>query len=251
MTRVIRIWSHFANFARPCQQPDRHGSGAWAFRLERRLGCVDRIHPAFGNCADSFAIGISHWAGVAQSGAIHGLKVVAVAVVAQAVWGMARSLCPDRPRAAVAIVSTLLVLAMPSAVGQITAIAFGGVVGRWALAFKPPPAAQHREYSVSKKTGLFCWASLLSCLPCCHYWGCGTPSCTEGFQRFLSGRSLGFRRWSRGAAPVADKRSPRRDVERSISGWLWRSSGGARLCSLSQPTWAQPCPALWEAGSAG
>ena len=115
-----------------------------------------------------FAIGMSHWAGVAQSGAIHGLKVVAVAVVAQAVWGMARSLCPDRPRAAVAIASTLLVLAMPSAVGQIAAIAFGGVVGRWALAFKPPPAAQHREYSVSKKTGavlLGIFAVLLALLP--------------------------------------------------------------------------------------
>lgn len=115
-----------------------------------------------------FAIGMSHWAGVAQSGAIHGLKVVAVAVVAQAVWGMARSLCPDRPRAAVAIVSTLLVLAMPSAVGQIAAIAFGGVVGRWALAFKQLPAAQHREYSVSKKTGavlLGIFAVLLALLP--------------------------------------------------------------------------------------
>lgn len=115
-----------------------------------------------------FAIGMSHWAGVAQSGAIHGLKVVAVAVVAQAVWGMARSLCPDRPRAAVAIASTLLVLAMPSAVGQIAAIAFGGVVGRWALAFKPLPAAQHREYGVSKKTGavlLGIFAVLLALLP--------------------------------------------------------------------------------------
>lgn len=115
-----------------------------------------------------FAIGMSHWAGVAQSGAIHGLKVVAVAVVAQAVWGMARSLCPDRPRAAVAIVSALLVLAMPSAVGQIAAIAFGGVVGRWALAFKQLPAAQHREYGVSKKTGavlLGIFAVLLALLP--------------------------------------------------------------------------------------
>lgn len=115
-----------------------------------------------------FAIGMSHWAGVTQSGAIHGLKVVAVAVVAQAVWGMARSLCPDRPRAAVAIVSALLVLAMPSAVGQIAAIAFGGVVGRWALAFKQLPAAQHREYGVSKKTGavlLGIFAVLLALLP--------------------------------------------------------------------------------------
>ena len=54
-----------------------------------------------------FAFGIAQWEGLARSGAVHGLKVVAVAVVAQAVWGMARSLCPDRPRAAIAIGATL------------------------------------------------------------------------------------------------------------------------------------------------
>lgn len=115
-----------------------------------------------------FAIGLSHWAGIAQSGAIHGLKVVAVAVVAQAVWGMAKSLCPDRPRAGVAVVSALLVLAVPSAIGQIAAIIFGGMVGRWALAFNQLPVAQHREYGVSKKTGavlLSLFAVLLALLP--------------------------------------------------------------------------------------
>src|SRR5690606_8360789 len=76
-----------------------------------------------------FAIGVSHSSVLAQSGAIHGLKIVAVAVVAQAVSGMAKSLCPDRLRASVAIAGTLLVLAVPSAIGQITAIVLGGVIG--------------------------------------------------------------------------------------------------------------------------
>jgi len=100
-----------------------------------------------------FAAGVSQWAGLSQSGAVHGLKVVAVAVVAQAVWGMAKSLCPDRLRAGVALAAALLVLAVPTAAGQIAAIVVGGVVGRWALNLGHLPAAQHRDYGVSKVTG--------------------------------------------------------------------------------------------------
>ncbi|MBS79013.1 chromate efflux transporter [Variovorax sp.] len=100
-----------------------------------------------------FAAGVTQWEALSQSGAVHGLKVVAVAVVAQAVWGMAKSLCPDRLRAGVAIVAVLLVLAVPSAVGQIAAIVAGGLVGRWALKLGHLPAAQHRDYGVSKVTG--------------------------------------------------------------------------------------------------
>lgn len=115
-----------------------------------------------------FAAGVTHWAGLAQSGAVHGLKVVAVAVVAQAVWGMAKSLCPDRLRAGVAIVAALLVLAVPSAMGQIAAIVAGGVVGRWALPPGHLPAAQYRDHGVSKATGaalLGLFAALLVALP--------------------------------------------------------------------------------------
>jgi len=115
-----------------------------------------------------FAAGVTRWSTLAQSGAVHGLKVVAVAVVAQAVWGMAKSLCPDRLRAGVAIVAALLVLAVPSAVGQIVAIVAGGVVGRWALQLGPLPAAQHRDYGVRKATGaalLGLFAVLLVALP--------------------------------------------------------------------------------------
>lgn len=100
-----------------------------------------------------FAAGVTQWAALSQSGAVHGLKVVAVAVVAQAVWGMAKSLCPDRLRAGLAIAAALLVLAVPTAVGQIGAIIVGGFVGRWVLTLGHLPAAQHRDYGVSKVTG--------------------------------------------------------------------------------------------------
>ena len=53
---------------------------------------------------------------------LHGLKIVAVAVVAQAVWGMAKNLCPDRSRASLAVAACALVLAFPSSLGQIVAI---------------------------------------------------------------------------------------------------------------------------------
>jgi chromate transporter len=85
-----------------------------------------------------FAIGVARWQALAQSGAVHGLKVVAVAIVAQAVWGMARSLCPDRPRAGVAIAAAIGVLALPTAAGQIAAIVVGGLAGRWLL--RPGPS---------------------------------------------------------------------------------------------------------------
>jgi chromate transporter len=100
-----------------------------------------------------FAFGVTHWAGLAQSGLIQGLKVVAVAVVAQAVWGMAKSLCPDRLRAGIAVGAALLVLTLPSAFGQIVAIALGGLLGWKMLALQPPYSAEHWNYGVSKTSG--------------------------------------------------------------------------------------------------
>src|ERR1700719_2564726 len=57
-----------------------------------------------------FAFGANALSGTVATGLLHGLKLVAVAIVAQAVWGMARSLCPDRERASVATVAALLIL---------------------------------------------------------------------------------------------------------------------------------------------
>jgi chromate transporter len=66
---------------------------------------------------------------LSDAGWLHGLKVAAVAVVAQAVWGMGRALCPDRERVTVAILAALVVSAWPTAGGQVLVIALAGVIG--------------------------------------------------------------------------------------------------------------------------
>jgi chromate transporter len=79
-----------------------------------------------------FGYGVGAFGDIAHVPWLHGLKIVAVAVVAQAVWGMARNLCPDRLRASVAVAAALLALAVPSAFGQIGAIIGGGLIG-WGM----------------------------------------------------------------------------------------------------------------------
>lgn len=68
---------------------------------------------------------------------VHGLKIAAVAVVAQALVGMARSLCPDRPRAILAIASAVAVFMVPTVLGQIGVIVAGGLGGWIILKAKP------------------------------------------------------------------------------------------------------------------
>lgn len=60
---------------------------------------------------------------------LHGLRVTAVAVVALALWGMARSLAPDARRATIAVAAAALALAVPTAVGQVAGITLGGLAG--------------------------------------------------------------------------------------------------------------------------
>jgi len=76
-----------------------------------------------------FAYGVSSGAGLLGGGWLHGLKVAAVAVVALAVLGMARSLAPDRARATLAVAAAAVTMLIPSAWGQVAAIALGGIVG--------------------------------------------------------------------------------------------------------------------------
>jgi chromate transporter len=101
-----------------------------------------------------FAYGVAQWAAIASSGVVHGLKVAAVAIVAQAVWGMAKTLCPDRLRAGIAIAATLLVFAVPSSWGQLAAIAFGAIAGRLMVGAAGLAPAQHRASRVGTRTGL-------------------------------------------------------------------------------------------------
>jgi len=92
-------------------------------------------------------------------GLIHGLKLVAVAIVAQAVWGMARVLCPDRERASIAVAAALIILLFStSPVAQIAAIALGGVAGLWLCRAELPPATGHIAVPVSRTTGFLALA---------------------------------------------------------------------------------------------
>jgi chromate transporter len=91
---------------------------------------------------------------VAGSGWLHGLKVAAVAVVAQAVLGMMRSLAPDRERATMAVVAAIIVLAVPSAWGQIGAIALGGLAGALLLRASASEDEAALPLDVSRTTGV-------------------------------------------------------------------------------------------------
>jgi chromate transporter len=88
----------------------------------------------------AFGYGVTALGDVAHAPWLHGLKIVAAAVVAQAVSSMARTLSPDRARATLTVVAAALVLALPSALGQIGAILMGAVAG-WLLLMPPPQAA--------------------------------------------------------------------------------------------------------------
>jgi chromate transporter len=80
----------------------------------------------------AFAYGLDALGDVEDDGWLHGLKIAAVAVVALAVWGMARTLAPDRPRATIAIAAAVVVLAWQTALVQLGVIVVSGLVG-WRL----------------------------------------------------------------------------------------------------------------------
>jgi len=99
----------------------------------------------------AFAYGVAQLGDVSHAPWLHGLQIVAVAVVAQAVWNMARSLAPDRARASMAAGAALLVLAVPTAVGQIAAIVLGAAIG-WRLL--PPAETSGAPIAVALRRGL-------------------------------------------------------------------------------------------------
>lgn len=101
-----------------------------------------------------FAFGAAAFAGPAGLGLVHGLKVVAVAVVAQAVWGMARTLAPDRTRAAIALAAVLIVVFAGGSLGQIAAIVMGGLAGLLACRGGTAPLAGHLQFRIPKSGGL-------------------------------------------------------------------------------------------------
>lgn len=87
----------------------------------------------------AFAYGVEALGTDATAGWIQGLKAAAVAVVANAVLGMARSLAPDTKRATIAVAAMIVAMLLPTAWGQVLAIALGGLAG---LAWLTPPRAE-------------------------------------------------------------------------------------------------------------
>ena len=115
-----------------------------------------------------FALVMTTVGGGADGAWLHGLKVVAVAVVAQALWGMGKNLCPDRSRASVAVVAAVIVSWMPGAPAQIGVIVAGGLIGALWLAPVNILPRSPLPFRLGKRVGIAVLAvffALLALLP--------------------------------------------------------------------------------------
>ncbi len=134
-----------------------------------------------------FAYGAGVLTGTLGTGLLHGLKLVAVAIVAQAVWGMARTLCPDRGRASIAAAAALIVLLSASSIAQIGAILLGGVAGLWLCRSAELVVSGRLPMPVSRKAGLVALAAffiLLGGLPILRdVWAVPGAALFEAFYR--------------------------------------------------------------------
>ena len=118
-----------------------------------------------------FAYGAAALNGTVGTGLLHGLKLVAVAIVAQAVWGMARTLCPDRERASIAVVAALIILFSASSIAQVAAILLGGILGLWLCRAASSTSTGQLSVPVSRRAGIVALAAfflLLAGLPVLH-----------------------------------------------------------------------------------
>jgi chromate transporter len=112
------------------------------------------------------------------------LKLVAVAIVAQAVWGMAKNLCPDRTRATIATAAVAIVLLAPASTGQIAAILAGIVAGIVFCKADREAVPEPLSFAISKGTGLAA-LSLFAALLAISFWPFGTtpPGMFAAFYR--------------------------------------------------------------------
>lgn len=100
-----------------------------------------------------FGLGLRHFGLDAGGSWLHGFKIAAVAVVAQAVWGMGRTLAPDLPRAGVVVVAATVTLVFPGTAGQLGVIGVSGLFG-WVF-LKPSVQLPHGSSSnrIGKRMG--------------------------------------------------------------------------------------------------
>jgi chromate transporter len=135
----------------------------------------------------AFAAWVPHLSGNAGQAAIHGLKLVAVAVVGQGVLGMARQLCPDAPRATIAAVAAALVLAAGHAWVQVLVVVLGGMAGLLVCReVQPPPPGVRLQLPYGIRAGaalLVIFALLLLGLPLAARQGPGLLAVIDAFYR--------------------------------------------------------------------
>ena len=164
-----------------------------------------------------FAMGAAALDGAVAQGMLHGLKIVAVAVVAQAVWGMARTLAPDRQRAGIAVLAVLTVVLVAGAIGQMAAIALGVIGGLWLCRDVLATPVGAIRFPVSKQVGwiaLALFVALLAGLPLLA--GVAGNHGVDLFDAFYRSGSLVF-----GGGHVV---LPLLDTETVASGWVSRDT---------------------------
>lgn len=91
---------------------------------------------------------------VSNAGWVHGLKIVAVAIVAQAVWGMSRQFCTDRLRATLAALAAIATLAFPSALAQVAIIVAAGIIGWRLIPGAATAVISHPKVALSRRVGI-------------------------------------------------------------------------------------------------
>jgi len=101
-----------------------------------------------------FAGMAASFTGLYAAAGIHGLKIVAVAVVAQALWGMAQSLTPDLPRIAIAGLAAIIVILLAGAFGQVLAISIGALAGLLISRNSTAPAASPLCVTISRRLAI-------------------------------------------------------------------------------------------------
>jgi chromate transporter len=102
----------------------------------------------------AFAMGAAAVKGPVAEGFLHGLKLVAVAVVAQAIWGMSRTLTPDRTRAGIALAAIAMVVIFAGSFGQIAAIALGACAGLWLCRGEAAQVSGRLNFPVTRRAGI-------------------------------------------------------------------------------------------------
>jgi chromate transporter len=112
----------------------------------------------------AFAMSAAALTGPVAEGLLHGLKLVAVAVVAQAIWGMARTLTPDRARAAIALAAVAIVVFFAGSLAQIAAIALGACAGLWLCRGEAAPISGHLNFPVTRLRGVIALSLFMALL---------------------------------------------------------------------------------------